>query len=166
MRLKRTAGDKWFSDCIRIAANWHCEACGVDYTNNRQGLDCSHFIGRANYSTRFIPMNAYAHCMGCHQKLGSDGIAFHDFMLENIGMVGVSILKTLKEDAELGRLARKADKIPKGKRSSEISDFYRAEYRRLEDLRKNGLEDQIMVNQWKPAGYWHDSDAFRLGVYS
>src|SRR5690349_13419351 len=66
--------DYWFSLCVRQRANWHCECCGNYYEpwigKNGEpanpGLHCSHYIGRANYATRFEPLNVFAHCYGCH----------------------------------------------------------------------------------------------------
>lgn len=70
MALKRTQADKYFSDCVRLRSNWHCEYCGQSMEHNKQNLECSHFISRGYNIIRYNPFNAFAHCHQCHEKLG------------------------------------------------------------------------------------------------
>ena len=70
--MKRSKWDKVFSDAVRTRDKWTCQRCSKFYPEGRrQGLHCSHFYGRAKYSTRFDFDNAEALCYGCHQYLGS-----------------------------------------------------------------------------------------------
>ena len=70
--MKRSKWDKVFSDAVRTRDKWSCQRCNKYYpSGKRQGLHCSHFYGRAKYSTRFDFDNAEALCYGCHQYLGS-----------------------------------------------------------------------------------------------
>ena len=70
--MKRSKWDKVFSDAVRTRDKWICQRCSKYYpSGRRQGLHCSHFYGRAKYSTRFDFDNAEALCYGCHQYLGS-----------------------------------------------------------------------------------------------
>ena len=70
--MKRSKWDKVFSDAVRVRDKWTCQRCSRYYPKGkRQGLHCSHFYGRAKYSTRFDFDNAEALCYGCHQYLGS-----------------------------------------------------------------------------------------------
>ena len=70
--MKRSKWDKVFSDAVRTRDKWSCQRCNKYYASGkRQGLHCSHFYGRAKYSTRFDFDNAEALCYGCHQYLGS-----------------------------------------------------------------------------------------------
>ena len=64
--MKVDKADKAFSLFVRERAGWKCERCGVQYFPPTTGLQCSHFFGRGNESTRFDPENASAHCMKCH----------------------------------------------------------------------------------------------------
>ena len=155
MKLKRTAADDWFSKCIRIAANYTCEVCETGHQPNSKGLHCSHFIGRANYSVRFDPLNAWAHCKGCHDRLGSDPLAFTDWVQERLGETGIQILKNRARNLEIGRHTRRNQK--------EISAHYRAEFNRLEALRMDGNIKPLEVDAY-PIEEW--SAAFKLGVYS
>ena len=78
MALKRTKWDKVFSDYIRERDGWKCQRCSRQYNkhspSSKMGIHCSHFVGRANYKTRFEPANAMAICYGCHRYLGSNPI--------------------------------------------------------------------------------------------
>ena len=70
--MKRSKWDKVFSDAVRTRDKWSCQRCNKYYpSGKRQGLHCSHFYGRAKYSTRFDFDNAEALCYGCHQYLRS-----------------------------------------------------------------------------------------------
>ena len=110
MRLKRTPADKYFSDCVRIAANWRCECCGREFGGRHQGLHCSHWIGRGiSYATRFEPFNAFSHCYGCHQKLGSDPHEFCEWVEEQIGSAKMEELILQKNNTSLGKAIKKAD---------------------------------------------------------
>ena len=70
--MKRSKWDKVFSNAVRTRDKWTCQRCHKFYPEGRrQGLHCSHFYGRAKYSSRFDFDNAEALCYGCHQYLGS-----------------------------------------------------------------------------------------------
>lgn len=72
MGIKRTKWDAVFSNAVRERDRWTCQRCNKYYPEGkRQGLHCSHFFGRARYSTRFDFDNCEALCHGCHQYLGS-----------------------------------------------------------------------------------------------
>lgn len=144
MKLKRTAADKWFSNCIRIAQNWTCEHCGRNYENNRQGLDCSHFYGRANYSVRFYPLNAFAHCMGCHRELGENPALFVEFVEKQLGQHGAEIIRSMSTDTSIGRAARKADK------DGSLSKHYREQFRIMEAKREGGDMSVLTFEAWMP----------------
>ena len=70
MKLKKTAADNWFSKCVRMRTNYTCELCNQNYLEDRSGLHCSHYISRAYNSVRYHPLNAFAHCFKCHDRLG------------------------------------------------------------------------------------------------
>jgi len=72
MSLKRTPLDACFSDLVRERADWTCECCGKEFPERKgSGLHASHYWGRRGRSTRWHGDNVFAHCFGCHQKLGS-----------------------------------------------------------------------------------------------
>ena len=64
-RIKRNIADKHLSDCIRKAAEWKCQRCEKDYTDKPQGLQCSHFISRGHWGSRYDPRQLSL-CAYCH----------------------------------------------------------------------------------------------------
>lgn len=126
--IKITSADRWFSKCVRERANWTCERCYRKTPDDkRMGLHCSHYISRANWSTRFDPDNAFAHCYGCHQFLSSHPSDFREWVIQRIG----SILHD--------RLVANARKTAPGlkRRMNEIAAHFRAEHRNLIATRGN-----------------------------
>ena len=127
--MKRDATDAAFSDCIRERVNWTCERCGKYYPEGqRRGLDCSHFYGRRHHSTRWHPDNAFAHCRGCHQYLGSNPAIFAKWVLDQLG------------DTRYDWLMQRHNQIAKysKKEKKEIAQHYKQELKRIQELRKNG----------------------------
>lgn len=64
-RIKRNIADKHLSDCIRKAAQWRCQRCDKDYSDKHQGLQCSHFISRQHWGSRYDPKQLSL-CAYCH----------------------------------------------------------------------------------------------------
>lgn len=66
---KERKTDKLFRDYIRTRDGWRCLACGdnsKDYSQNKQGLHCSHYWGRGHENTRFDPENCISLCTYHH----------------------------------------------------------------------------------------------------
>ena len=135
--IKRTPADAAFSDCIRERANWCCEVCGADYTGRTQGLHCSHYHGRGNWSVRFDPDNAEAACYGCHQKLEGSPHDFYLRWMEKLGEGAYQLLLERKNDTDRGREARKT----KGK--GEIAKHYRDEHEKMVAVRDSFHAERI-----------------------
>jgi hypothetical protein len=93
MKLKRNATDDYFSKIVRQRANWHCELCGKDFSNDHKGIQCSHFIGRGNKVVRYDFENAAALCgtmapwglTGCHKIVSEDPSIHYEFFLKRLG---------------------------------------------------------------------------------
>ena len=61
--MKISAADKYFSLCIRTAADNTCVTCG------KQGrMECSHVYSRRHRTIRWDVENAMSQCNGCHRK--------------------------------------------------------------------------------------------------
>jgi hypothetical protein len=134
MALLITPADSAFSKCVRERANWTCERCGRETPlDKRMGLHCSHYIGRGNWSVRFHPLNAVAHCYGCHQYLGSRPNEFSDWMVEKVG---------LATTAELLRLSKQPARGLR-KQVATIAKHYRNEHKRQELERKAGAMGRL-----------------------
>lgn len=61
--------DSLFSQAVRQRDSYTCQRCGTRYAKGSSGLHASHFIGRANRSTRWCFDNVDALCNGCHQYI-------------------------------------------------------------------------------------------------
>lgn len=78
--------DSLFSKIIKIRDNWTCQKCGTKHHEGSMGLHNSHFIGRANKSTRFEPDNCDSMCFGCHQYLETHkATLYRDWKIEQLG---------------------------------------------------------------------------------
>lgn len=134
MSLLITPADKLFSLCVRERAAWTCERCGTYYPEGkRMGLHCSHFMSRGNWSTRFHPLNAFAHCYGCHQYLSSRPSLFSDWVVERLGITAVDGLIRLSHEPARGLR----------KRTKEIAAWYRAVNKAQQADRKDGAMGRI-----------------------
>lgn len=107
-KIKRLAADKWLSHCVRARAKYRCERCDKDYFDtNKQGLQCSHLIGRGHYATRFDPQCCLSLCSRCHSEMTAHPIAHIQLWREQHG----SIYGRDSSDSELNALlARSACK--------------------------------------------------------
>lgn len=124
--IKITPADKWFSKCIRVRAGWTCQRCGTNHAHNTRALDCSHFIGRGNWSVRFDPDNAIALCTACHFRLGGNPVEHKAFIRDLLGETRYDLLVERSEDRARGRDYRKT----KGKGA--ISAHYKDQFEKLE----------------------------------
>jgi len=83
--MKVSKEDKVFSDLVRLRAGWICESCGKDCSHQTGLLHCSHWQKRANRSTRWHPLNAFAHCHVCHPKFENNPLMFDKWVAERLG---------------------------------------------------------------------------------
>lgn len=93
--IRRDGIDRIFSDFIRYRDKWICQGCGKGYPERAQGLHCSHFFSRRYKGTRWLPMNADAHCYYCHSKFGGDPALFYEWKLARIGQKQMDHLRSL-----------------------------------------------------------------------
>jgi hypothetical protein len=147
-KIKRCSADAHLSDCIRKAATingelrpWHCQLCETDYTDrNRQGIQCSHFIGRGitmhgtqGWATRFDPRNCLSLCSACHGYVEAHPVAHINLWRDVYG----SIYGADKSDAALNALLQRSEcksraQYAKNNRLA-ISAHYLNESRRLDE---------------------------------
>lgn len=94
MKIKLRPADVIFSKYIRNRDKWICVGCGKQYEPPTQGLQNSHFWGRARENTRFDPDNCDALCFSCHQYWGGDGREeYIEFKKKQLGEEGYKKLK-------------------------------------------------------------------------
>lgn len=140
--IKITPADSAFSKCVRARVNWTCERCGAVHERNSTGLHCSHFHGRGNWSLRFEPLNAFAHCYGCHSYLGANPTEFASWVQSKIGLHAMYSLNYAREDTNLGRQYRKT------KGTGEIAKYFRGVYQDMLNKRDNGETGRIDFAGW------------------
>ena len=140
--IKITNPDKWFGLCVRERADWTCQRCGrkypeeysVDGLPKAQGLHCSHYFGRGNWAVRFDPLNAWAHCHGCHTLLGSNPHLFREWVEERLG----NLYEVLVEKAN-----HKTNGKTAHREENEIAAHYKAEFEKMRRQRDQGKVGRI-----------------------
>ena len=142
--ISRNQADAHFSYCIRAAADWKCVRCRKDYTDrNKQGIQCSHFIGRGNWAVRYD--YALSLCAACHGLMEANPIEHTKLFTEHIG--GESELAKYIQRSECKSRAQwaRANK-------DAISKFYLAERKRIDSIReqaaKEGKDAVIRVRRY------------------
>ena len=135
--IKIKPADTWFSKCIREGAAWTCECCGGKHEEGSQGLHCSHYFGRRNQALRYCPDNAFAHCFGCHQRLGANPDDFRRWVIGNVGEGMIEILREKRNDIGLAKSIKKNLK--------DVAKHYKAEYERLKEERMKGEKGRLEI---------------------
>ena len=168
--IKRNSADAHFSRCIRMASTingelrpWHCQLCETDYTDrNRQGIQCSHFIGRGitvqgtyGWSVRYDPLNALSLCSSCHGFVESHPPAHTNLWREVYG----SIYGRDSSDSALNDLLRRSQCKSRAQYARNnvgaISTHYLAESRRLEEeiiKHEKGKESDYEIRSYVSKG--------------
>ena len=78
-RIKIRPADTLYSQWLRRERPC-CERCGSVKSNQ-----CSHFYGRANEATRFLPENTDVLCAGCHQYFTANPAEYVRWKRERMG---------------------------------------------------------------------------------
>jgi len=141
--IKSTAADKAFSKCVRERSLWKCERCGAQHEVNSQGLHCSHFYSRGNWSVRFEPLNAFAHCYGCHQYLSGRPEEFRVWAQQAMGVKAYEVLIEKSQDISIGRATRKTKGI------GPIARWFRDQHQVIKDQREQGVSGRIEFWGWE-----------------
>lgn len=137
--IKRDKYDIVFSDLVRERSNWTCECCGKYFPEGtRAGLQNSHLFGRAMKGTRWHPDNCFALCVHCHNVMGANPVKHAAWAAAKIGQGLVDILH---------EKACRPHKMPKHEKE-EMHKHYRAELKRLQALRKQGVTGRIEFEGW------------------
>ncbi len=131
--VKRDPIDIVFSYLVRERANWICECCGVDYSQDKQNLHCSHYQKRSKKGTRYHPDNCLAHCVSCHMKLES---APGDMDKEYIRC------HSLEKKDHIVLLSNQYCKLL-DHQIKEIFDHYKTEEKRLKQIRSEGHDGYL-----------------------
>lgn len=139
MSIKRDPLDAVVSDLVRERADWTCEHCHKVFPERKgAGLHCSHYWGRRNRSTRWMGDNLFAHCFGCHQKLGGSPHKFKAWVFKQLGETRYD---------ELTLRANKPRKYTKADRK-EMQTHYKAQLVYIRKRRSNGDLGYIDFVNW------------------
>lgn len=133
--VKILAADTWFSKCVREAAGWKCERCDSQHEEGTSGLHCAHFHSRGKWGTRFDPLNVASLCYGCHSYIDRNPYEKIKWFEERLGPGVIEILIEKSNDTRHG-----LKKLKK-----EISAHYRAEHKRLKQLRLDGATGKLEI---------------------
>lgn len=113
--IKIWTADKWFSKCIRHAADYICQRC-----RQKDATDCAHIYTRRKIATRWCKDNALALCRGCHQHFEENPLDMADFIdaldsgrRERLRLLLRSYVKNNEQTRKI------------------VSDHYRKEYNRM-----------------------------------
>jgi hypothetical protein len=131
--ITRDKHDKLFSELVRMRSDWICEYCKRDFKHDHHGLHCSHLFGRAKQGVRLHPLNAFAHCAGCHDRLGQHPVDFAEWAKSRMGEQKYNALRLLSS---------KPTKFSAWEKELDHKHFL-AEKKRLTVLRKQGVTGRI-----------------------
>ena len=140
--VKINTADRWFSKCVRERNDWKCQGCGKQYDPSSTGLHCSHYYGRRNTSVRYDPLNAFAHCYGCHQRYGSNPEDFHEHYLDTYGKGALEIVKEKRTSLYCAK-ENNAKRFMK-----DIAYHYREEHKRMLRDRASGKTGWVEFTGW------------------
>ena len=129
--IKITPADSAFAKCVKERVNYTCERCGTRYQEGHRGLHCSHGLGRGQWGTRFVGLNAIAACYGCHQIEGGN------WMQRMLSEEQRLLLREMADDTYRGKTCRKT----KGK--GEIAAHYREQFDLMRQARECGVTGRI-----------------------
>lgn len=118
MSIKREACDKWFSDVVRLKANYTCESCG----RSDIGMDCAHIYGRREKSVRWSLDNAVCLCRVCHRSYTENPVDFAHWLNRYLGEGHMELLN------EKRNVLMKTTKPLR----KEIAKHYREEHQKME----------------------------------
>ena len=134
MKIKRNTTDKYFSDAVRMAADYTCQCCSKQsqppFDNGM--IDAAHCHSRHKRATRWHPGNIVCLCRACHMRQTNDPFEHTSFMRSYHGE-GVQLMRELSQS--LLKITKKDEKL--------ILAHYKAEIKRIKQLRMDGVCGKI-----------------------
>jgi hypothetical protein len=142
--IKRNIADKHLSDCVRKSAEWKCQRCGKDYSEKHQGLQCSHFLSRMHWGTRYDPRQLSL-CAYCHNYVEGHPVEHINLWKQIHG--GDDADKAIEGMVELAACKGRAQYARQNAKGA-ISAHYREESKRLDgelERKAKGKEADLEV---------------------
>lgn len=137
MPVSRSPLDKVFSDLVRLRANYICEHCGRG-DSDKALLHCAHIVGRKWKGGRWWGDNAVCLHASCHAYFTDHPWEFGVWCNSYLGEGRREILN------ERRRMQIKYTEADR----KDMLKHYRAEYRRMVDLRAAGEVGRIEFVGW------------------
>lgn len=131
--IKRDKTDILFSWLVRERADWICEHCRLELRESPGRLHCSHVYTRGKKSIRYHPLNAFAHCLNCHDYLGKNPLVFAEWVKGRLSDQDYERLKYL---------ASRPTRFTKWDKEM-IHSHYKEEKQRLQRLRREGARGRL-----------------------
>lgn len=141
--MKLNSADIAFSQCVRAAADYTCQMCGIQKPpvsrRGGSGMECSHRYSRRHRTIRWAKINADCLCSGCHRKFGESPIDAMKWLIDYAGEGELEILMEKRNQSF---------KVPK-KEEAEIAKHYRRELAKIELKRGHGEQGFIDFESWQ-----------------
>ncbi|BAQ84670.1 nuclease [uncultured Mediterranean phage uvMED] len=142
-KIKRNIADKHLSDSVRKSAEWKCQRCRKDYKDKPQGLQCSHFISRGHWGSRYSPKQLSL-CAYCHNHVEGHPVDHINLWKSIHG--GDNPDEAIQKMVEIAACKGRAQYARNNIKA--ISAHYRAESKRLDgelELKAKGKEADLEV---------------------
>ena len=142
-KIKRNIADKHLSDSVRKSAEWKCQRCKKDYKGKPQGLQCSHFISRGHWGSRYSPKQLSL-CAYCHNHVEGHPVDHINLWKSIHG--GDNPDEAIQKMVEIAACKGRAQYARNNIKA--ISAHYRAESKRLDgelELKAKGKEADLEV---------------------
>ena len=141
--MKLSPADIAFSQCVRAAADYTCQMCGIQKPpvsrRGGSGMECSHRYSRRHRTIRWSKINADCLCTGCHRKFGESPIDAMKWLLEYAGEGQIELLIEKRNQKY---------KVPKSE-EKEIARHYRLQLRNIEEKRAAGEQGFIEYESYQ-----------------
>ena len=142
-KIKRNIADKHLSDAVRKSAEWKCQRCHKDYKDKPQRLQCSHFISRGHWGSRYSPKQLSL-CAYCHNHVEGHPVDHINLWKSIHG--GDNPDEAIQKMVEIAACKGRAQYARNNIKA--ISAHYRAESKRLDgelELKAKGKEADLEV---------------------
>lgn len=132
--MKISTADKYFSLCVREAADNTCETCG------KVGrMEASHVYSRRHRKIRWDKLNIMCQCNGCHRSWHESPLKSFRWFEETYGRGRVDLLlEKMQSKVKVSKLEEK-----------EIGVHYREQLKILDQRRAEGEAGKLDFESWQ-----------------
>lgn len=127
--MQRDQADLWFSKAVRLAADYVCANCHMDYSHEPGMCQNCHVHSRKFRSIRWDTQNAICMCAKCHAYYTDHPIYWGEFVAKYFGAGHEEIL--LEKKNQIFKATKEIRR--------EIAAHYRQEFRRMTETGDRNL---------------------------